>query len=460
MVKRRQFLKSFSVGIIGLGIGLQTRCSSKNEKKLNIVLILADDYGWSQLSCYGSTYYKTPNIDKLASEGKRFTNAYAACPVCSPTRAAIMTGKYPGRLHVTDFIPGGNYENKKLTMPPWQKYLPLEEKTIAEVLKENGYATAAFGKWHLSITKKPPGSEPYNPHQQGFDEYFVTYKPTRNQDPEKDAHNVEAITGRSLDFMERNKDNPFFLYVTHNTIHAPLREKKALIEKYNADPQSSKPENNAIIGAMIETLDKSVGRLMEKLKELGLEKDTIVIWASDNGGLKKDALQTPLRGGKAQLYEGGIRVPFIVRWPGKIQPQTESPEITSSVDISPTILDCLGISFPNKVDGQSLLPVLTKNKNLDRDAIFWHYPHYHGAGIAPSSAIRSGDFKLIEWHEQTVLDEPDEFELYNLKEDIGETNNLADLMPEKAKELRDKLNAWKLEAGVQMPTINKDYRDN
>lgn len=460
MIKRSQFLKFFGAGLAGLSLGLQTRCSNKKEKKPNILLILADDFGWSQLGCYGSTFYKTPNIDKLASEGKRFTDAYAACPVCSPTRAAIMTGKYPGRLHITDFIPGGDYDNKKLTMPQWQKYLPLEEITIAEVLKENGYATAAFGKWHLSITKKPPESGPYNPNQQGFDEHFVTYKPTGDQDPENDAHNVEAITFRSIDFMERNKDNPFFLYVTHNTIHAPLREKKELVEKYMADPQSREPENNPVLGAMIETLDNSVGRLMEKLKELQLEKDTIVIWASDNGGLKKDALQTPLRGGKAQLYEGGIRVPFMVRWPGKIQPKTTSAEITSSVDIFPTILDCLGISIPKNIDGKSLLPVLTREQKLDRDAIFWHYPHYHSAGVAPSSAVRSGDYKLIEWHEQTILDGLNQVELYNLKDDISESNNLAEKMPDKTKELRDKLNNWKIEAGVQMPMKNKNYQDN
>ena len=232
MIQRRDFFKTLGISITGISLGVNSNCSPNKQKKQNVLLILADDFGWSQLGCYGSTFYKSPHIDKLASEGKRFTDAYAACPVCSPTRAAIMTGKYTGRLHITDFIPGGNYDNKKLTMPQWQTFLPLEETTIAEVLKEHGYATAAFGKWHLSITKKPPESEPYNPQQQGFDESFVTYKPTRDQDPNKDAHNVEAITSRSLDFMERNKDNPFFLYVTHNTIHDPLKEKKELIDKY------------------------------------------------------------------------------------------------------------------------------------------------------------------------------------------------------------------------------------
>jgi arylsulfatase A len=459
MIKRRQFLKSIGIGTVGLGLSFNNNCSTE-KRKPNVLLILADDFGWRQLGCYGSTFYKSPNIDKLASEGMRFTDAYAACPVCSPTRAAIMTGKYPGRLHVTDFIPGGRYDNEKLTMPQWQKFLPLEEKTIAEVLKEHGYATAAFGKWHLSITKKPPESEPYNPGKQGFNEYFVTYKPTRDQDPEKDAHNVEAITSRSLDFMEQNKDNPFFLYVSHNTIHDPLREKKELIEKYKANPQSSEPENNPVIGAMIETLDKSCDRLLAKLKELDLENDTIVIWASDNGGLKKDALQTPLRGGKAQLYEGGIRVPFMIRWPGKIKPQTECPEPTSSVDIFPTVMDMLGIDSGLIFDGASILPVLTGSSTLNREAIYWHYPHYHGAGVAPSSAIRAGDYKLIELHEQTLLNEPGQVELYNLKEDISETKNLAEEIPEKTRELRDMLNNWKTQAGVQMPTVNTNYSKN
>lgn len=453
---RRLFLKSITRATAA---SVLAGCTTTAKKKQpNVLLILADDFGWRQLGCYGSTFYKSPNIDTLASQGMRFTDAYAACPVCSPTRAAIMTGKYPGRLHVTDFIPGGNrFNNEKLTMPQWQKFLPLEEKTIAEVLKEHGYATAAFGKWHLSITKKPPESEPYNPDKQGFDEYFVTYKPTRDQDPEKDAHNVEAITSRSLDFMERNKDKPFFLYVTHNTIHDPLREKKKLIDKYKADPQSNEPENNPVIGAMIETLDQSCARLLKKLEELDLENDTIVIWASDNGGLKKDALQTPLRGGKAQLFEGGIRVPFMVRWPGKIKPQTECAEPTSSVDIFPTLMDMLGIDSRLKFDGTSILPVLSGSSTLDREAIYWHYPHYHGAGVAPSSAIRAGDYKLIEWHEQTLLNEPGQVELYNLKEDIGETSNLAIKLQEKTKELRDMLNEWKQKVDVQMPTVNANY---
>jgi len=457
-VKRRDFARLMLTGATAL-ILPDFGCSGIAQKP-NIVFILTDDFGWSQLGCYGSTFYKSPHIDKLANEGMRFTNAYAACPVCSPTRAAIMTGKYPGRLHITDFIPGGNYDNEKLTMPQWQKFLPLEETTIAEVLKEHGYATAAFGKWHLSITKKPPESEPYNPHQKGFDEYFVTYKPTRDQDPNKDAHNVEAITSRALDFMERNKNNPFFLYVTHNTIHAPLMEKQELIDKYKANPQSEQPENNPIIGAMIETLDNSVGRLMDKLRELNLENETIVIWASDNGGLKKDARQTPLRGGKAQLYEGGIRVPFIVRWPGKIQPGSETDTITSSVDIFPTVLDMLGIHSNLQMDGVSLYPVLSCRGNLNREAIYWHYPHYHSAGVAPSSAIRCGDYKLIEWHEQTLLNEPNQVELYNLREDISENKDLAGAMPEKAKELRDMLNNWQKDASVQRPTKNINFNLN
>lgn len=456
-IDRRKFLQILGATTLSSFVVQGSSCSGA-QKKPNILLILADDFGWAQLGCYGSSYYKSPNIDKLASEGIRFTDAYAACPVCSPTRAAIMTGKYPGRLHITDFIPGGSYNNERLTMPQWQKFLPLEEITIAEVLKEQGCKTAAFGKWHLSIAKKPPESEPYNPDKQGFDEYFVTYKPTSDQDPEKDAHNVEAITSRSLDFMERNRDKPFFLYVSHNTIHAPIKERAALIEKYKADPLSEKPENNPVLGAMIETLDKSVGRLMDKLKELGLEENTLVIWASDNGGLKKDAWQTPLRGGKAQLYEGGIRVPFMVRWPGKIPAGRESAVATSSIDIFPTILDAAGIGYTGLIDGKSLWPLLTGKGDLDRDAIFWHYPHYHSAGIAPSSAIRMGRYKLIEWHEQTLLNEPGQIELYDLENDLSETTNLADSLPDVAKRLRDRLHAWRKEVGAQMPTVNKNYR--
>jgi uncharacterized sulfatase len=465
-LNRRQFLKStfFSAAALTLpgcasGSSTAAKAGTNPRQKPNFLFILADDFGWSQLGCYGSDYYETPNIDRLAAQGMRFTDAYAACPVCSPTRASIMTGKYPARLHLTDFIAGGNYPYEKYKQPDWQKFLPLEEVTIAEVLKKAGYTTASFGKWHLSITKKPPGSLPYNPDKQGFDEYFVTYKPSPKHDPEADAHNVEIITQKSLDFLDANKDNPFFLYVTHNTIHTPIMAKKKLVEKYKNKPGAALPQNSPIVAAMIEELDDSVGRLLAKLDELNIADNTVVIFFGDNGGLERSAKQTPLRSGKANLYEGGIREPLIVRWPGVVQPASTCSEIVTSVDFFPTFLDILGPKekVRESIDGLSILPLLKQTGSLDRPAVYWHYPHYHSSSIGPCGAVRTGDYKLIEWFDETICGPGNRFEIYNLKNDIGEQNNLAEQLPEKTGELRQMLSSWRKKVGAQMMEPNPDY---
>jgi arylsulfatase A len=454
---RRHFIKAAGFGAAALalsGFGFP-----KKKQKPNFVFILADDLGWSQLGCYGSDFYETPNLDRLASEGMKFTDAYAACPVCSPTRASIMTGKYPARLHLTDFIAGGNYPYEKLKQPEWQKYLPLEELTIAEVLKSAGYETASFGKWHLSIAKQPPRSNPYNPDKQGFDESIITYKPKSNQDPEKDAHNVKIITKKSLQFLEKNKDRPFFLYVPHNTIHSPILGKKKLVDKYRSKAGADLPQNNPVIAAMIEELDNSVGALLQKLDELKIADKTIVIFFSDNGGLERAAKQTPLRSGKANLYEGGIREPLIIRWPGVVRPGSICSEPVISVDFFPTFLEIAGLNKPaNKaIDGVSLVPLLTRSGSLNRRAIYWHYPHYHGSSICPGGAVRYGDYKLIEWFDETICGPGNSFELYNLKDDIGEQKNLAKKMPEKTKELSKMLSDWRRKVSAQMMTPNPDY---
>jgi len=465
-VNRRQFLKSVGFGAAALalpgcsaGSSRFTKAGKNTKPKPNFLFILADDLGWSQLGCYGSGFYETPNIDRLAGEGMRFTDAYAACPVCSPTRASIMTGKYPARLHLTDFIAGGNFPHEKYKQPEWQKYLPLEEITIAEVLKTAGYATASFGKWHLSIAKKPPESLPYNPDKQGFDEYIVTYKPSSRHDPETDAHNVEIITEKSLEFLQKNKDRPFFLYVTHNTIHGPILGKKKLVEKYKNKPGADLPQNNPVIGAMIEELDNSVGRLLKRLDELKIADNTIVVFFGDNGGLERSAKQTPLRSGKANLYEGGIREPLIVRWPGVIQPGSICSEPVISVDFFPTFLRTLGLESMVKepVDGTSLLPLLRQSGALNRQAIYWHYPHYHSSSIGPCGAVRKGDYKLLEWFDETICGPGNKFELYNLKQDIGEQNSLAKKMPEKTSELRELLTNWRNKVNAQMLTPNPNY---
>ena len=465
-MNRRQFIKSISLGVTAFSLGefnttVMGRHSSAKDvtSKPNILFILADDLGWMQVGCYGSDFYETPNIDRLASEGMTFTDAYAACPVCSPTRASIMTGRYPARLHLTDFIAGGSFPYEKYNQPEWQKYLPLEEVTIAEVLKSAGYATASFGKWHLSIDKKPPKSLPFNPDKQGFDEWFVTYKPTSKTDPESDAHNVEAITEKSLDFLERHKDEPFFLYVPHNTIHAPLKGKKKLVEKYKSKPGSDLPQNNPVLGAMIEELDDSVGRLLKKLEDLKIADKTIVVFFGDNGGLEQDAKQTPLRSGKANLYEGGIREPLIVRWPGVVTPGSTCNVPVISVDFFPTFVDILGLGnrVMKTIDGVSLLPLMKQTGTLDRQAIYWHYPHYHSSSIGPCGAVRAGDYKLIEWYDETICGPGNELELYNLKDDIGERNNLSKKIPTKTRQLKGMLAAWRNKVNAQMLTPNPNY---
>ena len=455
-INRREFLKMMAA--VSATSVLPLSCSSGNKQKPNIVFILTDDQGWTQLGCYGSKYYETPNINRLAEQGMRFTNAYAACPVCSPTRASIMTGKYPARLHLTDFIKGGKPPaGSKLQHPQWSKYLPLEEITIAEVLKQSGYATGFFGKYHLSQEKMPPESLPFNPDKQGFDESFVTYKPSRSmaqewQTPENDGHNVEIITQKSLQFIEDHQKKPFFLYVSHNTIHNPLMEKKTLIKKYKNKLGSDLPENNPLIGAMLETLDKSVGRITKKLDELNLSDNTIVIFFSDNGGLENEANQTPLRSGKASLYEGGIRVPFIVKWNGKVEPNTLTDEIVCSVDFFPTLIKAAGITKKyENIDGVNLLPTLIRDQKLSRETIYWHYPHYHSAGEGPCGAIRSGDYKLIEWFDKSIngIQTEGALEFYNLKEDVGEQKNLIKDMPELAAKLYKKLSDWRKNVGAQ-----------
>ena len=467
-MRRRDLLKSIGLGAAACLVPSVGGCTvamgadaGKQEvpSRPNVVFILADDLGWSQIGCYGSRFYRTPHIDRLAAQGMRFTDAYAACPVCSPTRASIMTGKYPARLHLTDFIAGGNFPHERLKQPDWQKFLPLEEVTLGELFKSWGYATASFGKWHLSIAKKPPQSLPYNPDRQGFDESLVTYKPSSRHDPEDDAHNVEAITQKSLAFLEANRGRPFFLYVAHNSIHNPLKGKARLVEKYKNRPGADQAENNAIIAAMLEDLDASVGRILRKLDELKLADRTLVVFFSDNGGLESVAKQTPLRSGKANLYEGGIRVPLIVRWPGVVQPHTTCGEPVISTDFFPTFREILGAADvgAESSDGVSLVGLLRQTRSLSRPALYWHYPHYHGSSIGPGGAVRAGDYKLIEWFDESIRGPGNRLELYHLKEDIGERNNLAAQMPAKAEQMRRMLALWRHHVGAQTMSPNSDY---
>ncbi|MHC4649026.1 MAG: sulfatase-like hydrolase/transferase [Planctomycetota bacterium] len=376
-----------------------------------------------------------------------------------------MTGKYPARLHLTDFIKGGSPKDKKLLTPDWTPYLPLEEATIAEALKSAGYACGHFGKWHLNKNKKYKLGRPMDPGSQGFDDVLTTHKPGAGPKSkyEEDWHHVREITERSIAFIENNKDKPFFCYVTHNSIHRPEIEKDQLVTKYSNKPDADNDarygHNNPKQAAMLETLDKSVGTLLKKLNELNLGDNTIVIFFSDNGHLgPKDC--KPLRGSKADLYEGGIRVPMIFRWPGVVKPGTTCDVPVISIDFLPTLLEVVGVKVTDPtVDGVSIMPLLKQSGKPKRDAIYFHYPHYHGQSIAPSGVIRKGKYKLVEWFEKSVDGfSPGAVELYDLEKDLNEQDNLAEKMPKKARRLHAKLKRWRKSVGAQEMVRNPAFK--
>jgi arylsulfatase A len=453
-MNRRIFLKSLGLGAASLALpsctanSQQRSAAPKVYNKPNIVFILIDDMGWTDLGCYGSKFHETPNIDQLAKQGMRFTNAYAACPVCSPTRASILAGQYPARVGITDFIPGHWRPYEKLIVPQNRLQLPLEAITIPEALKEQGYATAHIGKWHL-------GGRDYFPEHQGFD---TAIQGGTNQNDKR----VTSYTDKAIEFIQTNSDKSFFLHLSHHTVHIPLEAPQELIDKYQNKPKPPTGVNNPTYAAMVEHLDNSTGRIMNKLDELNLTNRTIVIFFSDNGGLyqayggyrgKREIVSTnePLRGEKGTLYEGGIREPLIIRWPGVVKPGTTCNSPVISVDFYPTFLDIVGVKGnPSHIlDGESILPLLRQTGTLKRNTIYWHYPHYHHS--RPAGAVRNGNFKLIEFYEDGRL------ELYNLKRDISEKNNLAMKMPKKAAQLQKKLAAWRESVDAKMPSPNPDY---
>ncbi|MBN1908304.1 MAG: sulfatase [Pirellulales bacterium] len=421
-------------------------------RRPNIVFILIDDLGQHQLGCYGSRYYETPRIDRLAEQAMRFTDAYSAGPVCSPTRASIMTGKYPARLHLTNYIGGRSKTNRILLEPEWTAHLPLEEVTIAEVLQKAGYATGHFGKWHLNKDKEYAPGRPGDPGSQGFDEVLTTHKPGKGSPSphEEDWHHVRQIIEQAVAFLEKHRDRPFFCYISHNSIHDPEIEKKALIQKY-ADHLAGRKSgrNNPRQAAMLETLDASIGTVLAKLDELKLTDKTIVVFFSDNGqkGPKKGK---PFRGSKGDLYEGGIRMPLLVRWPGVTRAGSVCGQVVTSTDFFPTLCEAVGVSPKIKgLDGVSLVPVLKdQTARLDREAVYWHFPHYRSK-FGPHGAIRQGRYKLVEWFEKSIDDEPGGFELYDLQNDPREQHDLAATKPELTRALTDKLRSWRKRVGAQ-----------
>lgn len=438
--------------------------------RMNVVFILADDLGVMDIGAYNPrTFYETPNIDALARNSMRFTQGYAACPVCSPTRASIMTGKYPARTGITDFI-GGARRGKMLPAPN-QDHLSLEETTIAERFRDAGYDTFFAGKWHL-------GTERYNPNHHGFTEplsgkgqfYYPGVLPV--PDPKDDPKTTDRIANEAVRFIEQHKDKPFYAYLPFLAVHTPIGARADLVEKYKKKAASAPTDdwgqervrkvrlvqNQPVYAAMLEQMDAAVGRVIEALNRTGIADRTVICFMSDNGGLSTSeghpTSNLPLRAGKGWPYEGGIREPWIIRAPGITKPGSTCDTAVSSPDFYPTLLELAGLALdPNQhKDGTSLVPLL-KGGSIQRPPLFWHYPHYGNQGGAPCGAIRDGDWKLIEWFEDGSL------ELYNIPRDIGEKTNLAAAQPEKVKELHAKLIAWRKEVGAAMPTGNPNPID-
>jgi arylsulfatase A-like enzyme len=476
------------------------KAQNKNRQP-NIVLILADDLGWADLSSYGSTFYETPNLDKLASKGIRFTQGYATCPVCSPTRASIMTGKYPVKTGVTDWIRGRQEDGKampyeKLIARPTAYQLALEEKTIGEYALENGYKTFFAGKWHLGEEEK------YWPDHQGFQTniggwgkgspsgrindstggFFPPYKNPKLTDGPAGEYLTDRLTDESLEFIDSNKQTPFLLMYSMYAVHNPMQAPAALIKKYQAkqkdrglqnknrfakDEDWMKYENdwkrrvvqdNPVYAAMIENMDWNIGRLLDKLDQLNIDENTLVIFTSDNGGLStaegSPTTNDPLRAGKGWLYEGGIRVPLIIYWKSKISSGSITDLPVTTADLFPTIAAAINKHYKkdNSIDGVNIFQMLAKPEAYRNRRLFWHYPHYSNQGGKPGSASRQGNYKLIYNYEDESL------ELYDLVKDIGEQNNIAKANSKTAKEMNDDLLLWLKRSAALLPQKNPGYK--
>jgi len=520
-------MKQKLISILFLLLVVLVSCT-KQKKQPNIIFFLVDDLGWTDVGCYGSSFYETPNIDALAETGVRFTDAYAACHVCSPTRASILTGKYPATINLTDWLPGRReFPFQKFSNALINKHLPYEELTIAEALKEVGYSTAIIGKWHL-------GENPSNPMAHGFDmhipnnwpwgwpkhSYFAPFDLEGLKDSKKGDYLTDRLTDEALKYVESNKNNPFFLYMSHYAVHDPIQGRKDLVKKYSEklsemecdnspeyilegnpdnpgnptktelekliktpeyEPYKILPneiikvkqkQDNAEFAGMVESVDESLGRIVSKLKELGIEDNTIIFFYSDNGGMAAANLGNPrriipddqldmnfstsnfpLRGAKGWLYEGGIRVPLIIKWPVKGKQGIECSVPVTSVDIFPTIMNMLGLKDEINRDKEGVdISPLVKGRTMDRGPIYWHFPHYSNHGMqSPGGAIRDGDFKLLEYFENGTV------QLFNLKNDIGEQNDLSETEVVRTRELKEKLHNWRKQTGAQMIQPNPDY---
>jgi arylsulfatase A len=452
-----------------------------SARDLNVIFILVDDWGWADCGVQGSDFFETPNIDRFAAESLRFTHAYAASPVCSPARAAILTGRSPARLDMTIWLEGardGGPWDRQLLPATAIPDLPREEITLAERFRDSGYFTAHVGKWHL-------GRAANYPETQGFDvnvggtywgapfSFFYPYRgPWSKQDPEiryvpvgagqPGDYLTDVLTEHALQLMEDNSRQPFLLNLWYHTVHTPIEGKPELVDHFR-QKAPGKIHNHIQYAAMVASLDKNVGRVLQKLEALNLADSTVVILTSDNGGVdfpsgrsgdKAPTKNVPFRSGKGTLYEGGIRVPLFIRWPGRTQPGTTCGTPVQSQDFFPTLVEGLGLrgSTAADVDGVSLLPLL-QNPHAETSArpLYWHYPHYYPR-MTPGSAIRDGDWKLIRYYEDQRS------ELYDLHSDPGETTDLSQLHPERAQELKTRLEDWLVEMAANEPVPNPDWR--
>ena len=456
----------------------------------NIVVIVVDDLGWTDVGCFGSTFCETPRIDQLAAQGIRFTDGYAACPVCSPTRASLQTGRSPARLNTTEWFGGPQPEDatsrlkkrfasRPLLPAPYLEYLPAEEQTLAEALQTRGYKTFFAGKWHLGGKGYLPEDQGYMSNLGGHEKgsppggYFSPYKNPKLPDGPPGEHLPDRLANESVRFIQQSADQPFLLCLAFYSVHNPQQGRPDLVEKYRCKAENfswegpeflpegeyhnRQVQNQPVYGAMVEAVDLAVGKVLDSLEAAGLEDNTVVLFTSDNGGLStaegSPTSNLPLRAGKGWLYEGGIRVPWIIRWPGVTQPGTVSNEPITSDDVMPTLRKIAGVTEPPPapLDGRSLVPLMKDpSASLSRN-LYWHYPHYSNQGGTPAGAIRSGPWKLIEHYEDGRL------ELYNLAQDVGETRNLVDANPAFAQELLARLADWRHEVEAAMPTVNPNY---
>lgn len=482
---RRQFV----CGSAALSAAALAGADARGEAaRPNIVLILMDDMGWRDLACCGSTFYETPNLDRLAAEGMRFTNAYAACPVCSPSRASILTGKAPARLGLTNYI-GGTARGRLLEAPS-RAFLPLTETSLAKALREGGYATWHIGKWHL-------GDRPYYPERQGFDVnvggcawghpqkgYFSPWGIETLPDGPPGQYLTDRLTDAAIALIREAGGQPFFLNLWHYAVHTPIQAPAPLIEKYRAkaarlglDKQPALVEgehfpcehkkhlrvmrrviqSDPTYAAMVENVDANIGRLLKALDDAGHRENTLVLFTSDNGGLAtaegSPTCNLPLAEGKGWVYDGGTRVPLIVRWPRVVAAGSVCHVPVISPDFYPTILSAAGLPLrpAQHRDGVDLMPLLHGARRLQRDAIFWHYPHYGNQGGTPASAMRLGNWKLIEFHEDGRI------ELYQIEQDPGERHNLAAQEARRAAQMRARLHEWLRDVGARFPTPNPHY---